>query len=57
VSPVAPVQLLEVKGLGEEVVDEGAEGDAVGPAAGEVVDLHTLDQHKKMRLKSILNFV
>ncbi len=39
---IAPVQLLEVERLGEEVVNEGAESDAVSPAAREVLDLHSL---------------
>ncbi len=40
--PVAPVQLGEIEGLREEVVDEGAEGDAVRPRGGEVLDLDAL---------------
>jgi len=44
VPPVAPVQLLEVKSLREEVVDEGAEGDAVGPARREVVNPDALKE-------------
>ena len=36
--------LGKVEGLREEVVDEGAEGDAVGPAAREVRDLDFLQQ-------------
>ncbi len=47
--PVAPVQLFEVEGLREEVVDEGAEGDAVGPARSEVGDLNSLRRKQAMR--------
>ena len=42
--PVCGVDLPEVEGVGEEVVDEGAEGHAAGPAGGEVVDLDTLER-------------
>jgi len=37
--PVARAQLGEVKRLREKVVNEGTEGQTVGPAGGEVVDL------------------
>lgn len=36
------VQLSIVKGIGEELVDEGAEGHAAAPAGGEVLDVHVL---------------
>lgn len=33
-----------VKGIGEEFVDEGAEGHAAAPAGGEVLDVHVLQE-------------
>lgn len=36
------VQRGVVKGIGEELVDEGAEGHAAAPARGEVLDVHVL---------------
>ena len=44
---VLGVDLGEVEGLREEVVDEGAEGDAVGPAAREVGDRDFLETKQK----------
>ena len=42
VAPVPWVELVEVEGVREEVVDERAEGHAVSPAGGEVLHLDRL---------------
>ena len=34
---IAPVDFLEVESVGEEIVDEGAEGHAVGPRRREIL--------------------
>ena len=41
---VLGVDLLEVKGLGEEVVDKGAEGDTVSPTACEILNADALNK-------------
>ena len=40
--PVLRVQRVVVKGVREEIVHQGTEGHAVGPAPREVVDVHVL---------------
>jgi hypothetical protein len=42
VRSIPGVDLGEVEGLREEIVDEGTEGDAVGPARREVGDRNFL---------------
>lgn len=42
VASVARVQAAVVEGVGEEAVEEGAEGQAAAPAPREVLHLHVL---------------
>ena len=46
-APIASQSIFEADHLGEEVVNEGAEGESVRPAVREVGDVHVLKKMKK----------
>lgn len=46
---LAGVEGRILKGVGEEAVHQGAEGDAVFPAGGKVLDVHPLFQSRVMK--------